>query len=1148
MKKNTDFSVSYHIDLPKIITIMKLTTLLLIFNLLNIYAEGFSQNGKISINKENATIKEIIAEIESKSNYKFLYKDDFKNLYDLVSVHGQEKTVDAVLNEIFANTNAGYKILVNNLIVIAPKEYLVQQQTVTGRVTDANTGESLPGVTILVQGTTTGTTTDIDGKYSIDVPNNEASLVFSYVGYLSETLAVAGKTVMDVKLAPDIKALEEVVVVGYGTQKRVNLTGAVGTVSADEVNSRIAPNTMSLLQGRVAGLQIIQNSAQPGAENNSIRIRGQGTFSSAGSNPLVLIDGVEGNLEMLNPNMIEDISVLKDAASAAIYGSRAANGVILITTKNGKEGRVNVEYSYNYSYQNPSIKIDRVTNSVEYMELMNKAIDHSGRQPQWRYTAEQIEMYREGAKTDPEQYPSCDWTSVLIREAPMHQHFLSLNGGKAGTSYNIGIGLLDQTGMLLNTDYTRYDGQLNFRTNLGSRVTFGSNLSLSRGKRHDTALTTGSGGPALIDSNASEDQMLSAYAAPPTSKPTLPDGSGRFTGYAFIDKGGNKNPIAIATDGGGKEFVTSYIVFTPYVNIDIMKGLTAEVKGSMKFEEEMAKALVVSSVGYRYHPDPVTGIFPQVSVWNGGANHLAQRNVRENQYTLFSTLKYNTTIADKHNISGLLGYNQENYRYDRLDGYRTKLPSKELWELAAAPQASQTTGSNAYEWALQSIFGRANYDLSGKYLFEASFRYDASSKFPTNNRWAFFPTVSAGWRVSEEPFVKSLLWVDNVKLRASWGQLGNQNIGNYPFQSNLSAFDYNYNGALVVGISKGALNTPNIKWETTTVTDIGLDFGFFNSKVYGTVDWYKKRTTDILRNLQVPDFIGLTGPTINDGIMENTGWEFLLGHEMKIGDFHYNVRANLETYKNKLVKFGAREISGVNIREEGLPYNTYYVLIQEGIYQNQAEITNGPTPNYSGSLIPKPGDIKYKDISGPEGVPDGKIDLTYDRTTVEGLFPKFNYGINLSADYKFIDLNVFFQGVYGRKTYVTGWGVSPFNQAAAPPTWWKTDAWDGEGTSNKIPHVFVDNNYTPNTVNSTFWLGNSSYFRLKSVQLGITLPQKWTRRAKIESLRFFVNGDNLFTITDFFQGLDPERTATGSARAAIYPQSAIYTFGAKVTL
>lgn len=1023
-------------------------------------------------------------------------------------------------------------------------------QQISGKVLGED-GESLPGVNVMVEGTTSGSTTDANGEYKIDVPGPNAVLAFSFIGYVTEKITVGAQTTINVTMTPDLQTLSEVVVVGYGVQKKVNMTAAVSTISSEDVTSRQSPNTISLLQGRTPGLQITQNSAQPGAESNDIRIRGQGTFSSAGSNPLILIDGVEGKLELLNPNMIAEISVLKDAASAAIYGSRAANGVILVTTKNGKEGRLTIDYNYTYTSQNPSIKIDRVTNSVDYMELMNKAIDHSGRQPQWAYTPEQIEAYREGALTNPAQYPSYDWTDALIRKAPIHKHFLGLSGGKEGTTFNVGFGVLDETGLLIGTDYKRYDAQVNFKTNLGGRVTFGSNISMAKGKRHDTALTTGSTGPQLIDSNASEDQMLSAYAAPPLSTPTLPDGSGRFTAYAFPNHGGNKNPIAIATDGGGKDFVNNYILFSPYVDVKITDNLTAQVKGSVRFQEEMAKALVVSSYGYEFFPD-ANGVRNQVSVWNGGSNSLAQRNTRENQYTMFATLKYNKTINGVHNISALAGHQLESFRYDRLDAYRTKLPSKELWEIAAGPTASQTTGSDAYEWSIESFFGRANYDYNGKYLFEASFRYDASSRFPKSNRWAFFPSLSGGWRASEEAFLKDVNWINELKVRGSWGQLGNQNIGNYPYQNNLAltttseSLDYNFGGALAQGVSKRALNNPNIKWETTTVTDIGIDYSLLNGTLFGSVDWYDKTTKDILRTLQVPDHIGLTGPTINNGSIRNRGWEFIVGYKNKIGDFGYSVNANLETYKNKLISFGAREISGVNLRQDGLPYNEYYLLVQDGLYQNQSDIDNGPATPYT-SIAPKPGDLRYKDISGPDGVPDGRVDLTYDRIPIKGVFPKFNYGMNISLTYKGFDLNIFLQGVYGRKTYVTGWGVSPFNQASAPPSWWKTDAWDGEGTSNSIPAVFVDSGYTPNTQNSTFWLGNSAYMRIKNIQLGYTLPSTLTRKVFMQSMRVFASADNLHTFTKFFQGLDPERTATNSARAAIYPQATMYSFGVRAT-
>jgi TonB-linked SusC/RagA family outer membrane protein len=1022
----------------------------------------------------------------------------------------------------------GYRVLL--LLLIATSTLTTWAQTaVSGRVTSGDAAESLPGVNVILKGTSEGTITDANGEYKLTVPSRESVLIFSYVGYASVEMMVGEQSVINITLSPDATVLSEVIVVGYGTQKKTSMTSAVSTIASDAVVSRQAPNTISLLQGRTPGLQIIQNSALPGDESNQIRIRGQGSFSSAGSNPLVLIDGVEGKLELLNPNMIEDISVLKDAASAAIYGSRAANGVILVTTKKGKEGRMNIEYGYNYSTQNPSIKIDRITDPVEYMELVNKAIDYSNLNSQWRYTQPQIDMY--AADT----IPTADWTDYLIRKAPISKHYLNLNGGKGGTSFNVGFGILDETGMLLATDYKRYDAQVNFKTNLGGRVTFGNNLSFAKGKRHDTVFDR-SVPEDLLTSNASEDQMLSAYAAPPISTPILPDGSGRFTGLVLPNKGGNKNPIAVANSGGGKEWTNTYFLFSPYLNVKITDHLSADIKGALRFEEQIGKALLTIEDTYEFfEPHNYSGS-------TSSANKLFQRNTLDNQYTLYGTLNYTRTFVRSHNIKVLAGYQQENFHRDQLDAFRSDLPAEDLWQIDIGSPALQNNNGSAVEWAMQSFFGRLNYDFKDKYLLEASFRNDGSSRFPKDNRWAFFPSVSAGWRVSEESFLSNIKWTDELKLRASWGQLGNQNIGNYPYQNTLTATSYDFNGSLVQGFSLQDLTYPDIRWETTTVTDVGLDFAFLNSKLQGSADWYKKTTTDILRELQVPSHIGIDGPFLNDGTLENTGWEFMLEHRNKIGKFTYSVSANLETYKNKLIRFGAREISGANLRQEGLPFNQYYVLIQDGVYQTQDEIDNGPVPAYATGV--KPGALKFKDVSGPDGVPDDRIDLTYDRVPVDGVFPKFNYGVNVTAGYKGFDLTVFMQGVHGRKTYVTGWGVAPFQQASAPPVWWR-DAWDGEGSSNEVPHIFMDG-WAPNNPVSTFWLGNSSYFRIKNVQLGYTVPSVWTKKLLIQNFRLYASADNVYTKTKFFQGLDPERAASGSSRAAIYPQATIYSFGVRV--
>lgn len=1029
--------------------------------------------------------------------------------------------------------------------LLGPAYLMAQSIKVSGTIVDEKS-EPIIGASVSVKGTTNGTISDEDGKFSLSVPNENSILVVSFVSYLPQELKIGSKRDFHVVLKEDQQLLGEVVVVGYGVQKKVNLTGAVGSVNSNELNARIAPSTTSLLQGRIPGLQITQNSAMPGSEGVEMRIRGMGTFSSAGNNPLVLIDGVEGDMNKLNPNMIESVSVLKDASSAAIYGSRAANGVILVTTKAGSEGRLNVDYSFNYSIQKPTQPMDRITNSVEYMELINKAIDFSGNVNQgWRYTDAEIERYRRGQDPNdptynPAQYPNTDWLDYLIRTAPIRQHFLSVNGGRGGTTFNVGLGYLDQTGLLIGTDYKRYDVQVNFKTAISDRVTFGTNISMNYGVRHDTSFNDSDMG----NMNASRDQMRSAYAGSPLMTPQLPDGSGRWSSYAYESKGGNKNPIANAYAGGGQIIDSNYLLGSAFLNVKIIDGLNAEIKGAVKYNENQNKIMNATWDGAVFLPD-ANGVYedrPSTS-----AQSFRQRNNRSKQYTLYGTLNYLKTFNKVHNVSAMAGYSQESYNYEQIEGYRTGYTSTDKWYLSTGPTPSQTNGSSVNEWALQSYFGRINYDYAGKYLFEANVRHDGTSRLPKDGRWGTFPSVSAGWRLSEEEFMKSLTFMDNLKVRVSWGQLGNQNIGNYPYQAMLVNGNYNFGGTMMPGYYSNSMVNTDIKWETTTSTNLGLDFGFLNNMIYGSVDWYYKYTTDILRTLQVPNFVGISGPTVNRGEMKNVGWDIQIGHDNKIGDFRYSIKANLDIFKNTLVKYGADEINGVNIRREGLPWNSYYVMVQDGVYQNQAEIDNENVERkYAGSVKIKPGDIRYKDISGPNGVPDGVIDATYDRAVVDGAFPDFNYGFNITASYKMFDLAVFFQGVQGKKLFVSSWGISPFNQASAPPTFWR-DAWNGEGTSNFIPHIYMDGYGPMQSSISSFFLRDASYLRMKSIQLGFNVPSKWAKKLLIQNARLYVSGDNLVTFTNFFKGqIDPERTGQGSSDA-LYPQAKMFTFGLKVT-
>lgn len=1134
----------------KIFLVMKLTVVFTLICIFAAHANSWSQRVRLSLTIPEASIIQVLKEIENQSEFYFFYDEEELKQQKTFEFDVKDASIQQALDRLLRDTDLTYK-MIDRYILISQKGQptLLGQQpglrTISGKVTDgANNG--LPGVTVAVKETTRGSITDNKGNYTIrDVPP-DGTLVFSFVGMRNQEIAVANQTTINVILQEETIGIEEVVAVGYGSQKKVNLTGSVGTVNSGDLISRAAPNTSSLLQGRVPGLQITQNSSMPGNEGVEIRIRGMGTFSSAGSNPLILIDGVEGDLEKLNSNVIENVSVLKDASSAAIYGSRAANGVILVTTKTGVQGRLNVDYNFTYSLQDPTKPMKRITNSVEYMELINKAIDFSQTiNTGWRYTDAEIDRYRRGQDPndptyDPAQYPNTDWLDYLLRTAPMQQHFLSVNGGKGGTTFNAGLGYKNQEGLLLATDYNRYDAQLNFKSSLTERVTFGANISMNYGKRRDTSFND----TDMDNMNASRDQMRSAYAGSPLVTPQLPDGSGRWSSYAYYNKGGNKNPIAQAHVGGGQLIDENYILASSYLNVEIIKGLNAEIKGAVKFTESEAKIMNATWDSYVFLPDE-NGEYeyrPSTS-----AQTFRQRNRRSKQYTLYGTLNYQKTFNSEHNLNLMAGYSQEDYLSSMIEGYRTGYTSTDKWYLSMGPTPSMTNGSDVSDWALRSLFGRVNYDFKGKYLFEANVRFDGTSRLPRDGRWGTFPSVSLGWRISQEDFMQSVSSViDNLKLRASWGQLGNQNIGNYPYQATLSSANYNFGGKMTTGYYSTSMVNKNIKWETTTTSNIGLDFGLFRSKVYGSVDYFVKNTTDILRSLQVPNFVGISGPTVNQGKMKNTGWELILGHENRIGQFHYNIKFNIDAYKNTLVSYGADEISGVNLRSEGMPWNTYYVLIQDGVYQNQDEIDKGPIPSYAGAVKLKPGDIRYKDISGPDGVPDEKIDATYDRAPVSGVFPDFNYGFNINLSYKNFDLNMFFQGVEGRKLYVSSWGISPFNQASTPPVFWR-DAWDGEGSSNFIPHIYMDGYGPMQSSYSSFFLRNASYLRLKNIQLGYDVPKTLTRKVLIQNMRLYISADNLLTFTKFFDGtIDPERT-TQSSSDAMYPQAKIFTFGLNVT-
>jgi len=1107
----------------KFLLIMKFSLIFLLFSL-QVHALTFAQRVNIHVN--NASIKEVFYQLTEQTGRNFMADATLVKHLQPINLSMKDTPLNEVLIQCFGEQQID--VIINeeyNTVVIREKkgrEVLpLQELVIKGNITDEN-NEPLQGVSIKVKGQQKATISDSNGNYQIAVPNRDASLLFTYMGYQQQEKPLTDGDRVNVVLMPQLAELDEIVVVGYGQQKKADLTGSITTVESQELTKRPAPNTSLLLQGKVPGLQVIQNSAQPGKENASIQVHGVGTFSAAGNDPLVIVDGVQGSLASLNPNMIENITVLKDAASAAIYGVQGANGVILVTTKNGIKGRLNIEYSYNYGIQKPAGIPDLIWNSAEFMELSNEGINRTGQNTSKLYTQEQIDAYKNGAGSS--QFPNTNWVDLMFNNASMQQHFLSINGGEGKTTYNFGLGYLDQDGILINTGYKKYNASLNFKTQMSKVVTFGTNINLMQGDRRDP-----------VDN--AENLVLSIYAQHPLWSPYLPDGSGRVSSKAYDFETTNQNAYAVmqTSKDENKEYGVSAI---SYLNFNIAKGLTGEIRGAARFNTDRQTAQRVPIPTYLFQPN-ADGEYGQQQNYLGTYITLTKTQQQFVHYTLYSTLTYDEVFDNVHHITALAGYNQENHNYEQQAGFRRDFPSPDLPALNAGGIEAQTANGYGYEWALQSFFGRFNYAYDNRYLLEASLRYDGSSKFRKTKRWGLFPSISAGWRISQEEFLKDQNWLSDLKLRASWGKLGNQNIDNYPYQNLLDYGTYVYDN-VTTGIVYQNLVDTDISWETTEAAGIGLDFGFFNGKLTGTFDYFHKITKDILRKAQVPDFVGLGAPTINSGEMKNTGFELSLNHKSKIGNVNYTVGANYYSYRNVVTKFGPDEIQGNKIRREGLPWNSWYMLDWIGVFQNQEQINNAPAHQNN----PIPGDLMFADHSGAEGTPDGKID-PFDRVVIDGQHPSFNYGFNLGAEYKGFDISLFFQGVAGRKIYTTDWGYGAFRQWSPPPTFWR-DRWTPDNPTNKLPGMYVDQ-YAPITAASSFWLQDASYLRLKNLMVGYNFPSHITDKLKLQGLRIYFSGDNLFTISDFIG--DPERVIEDntSGRFAIYPQANVYSFGLKAT-
>jgi len=995
-------------------------------------------------------------------------------------------------------------LLVLPLFFFSVAGALAQGVTVQGKVTDES-GTGLPGVTVLLKGTTTAAPTGADGAYTINVPDGSGTLVFSFIGYQSQEAPINNRSVIDVQLSTDAKALEEVVVVGYGEQKRATVTGAVASIQAEEIVKAPVTNITNSLAGRLPGLSTVTRSGEPGYDNSTIRIRG--TNSLGNNDALIVVDGVPGrSLASIDQNSIESITVLKDA-SAAIYGAQAANGVILVTTKRGKVGKPVVTITLNQGFNRPT-RIPDMTNAAEYATALNE-LDMYRNRPA-RFTPEEIQKFSDGS--DPWSYPDTDWFDEVLKPwSGQNYGNITVSGGSESMRYFLSLGAKSQDGYYKNSGlkYNQYNFRSNLDGDISKYITIGFDVA---GRMEDRNFPTRSAGDIFWMVMRGKPNMPAYW---PNGMPG-PD----------IEYG--NNPVVVSTKATGYDRDKWYFLNTnarikikiPWVDGLSINGNAALDKGFRFHKRFQTPWFLYSWDGTSYDADgnPVL-----VRGQRGTNDPNLTEDMEDNQNVLLNAMvNYETTIGDGHAINFMAGTERRSGRGDRFNAYRRYFVSTALDQLDQGGAAEKNNGGSAYHSARLNYFGRVNYNYLEKYLLEFVWRYDGSYIFPESKRFGFFPGVSAGWRVSEEDFWKNnLSVVDNLKLRASWGQTGNDRIDEWQY---LSTYGFNNDQRYVFGIDDEAtilnerrIPNPNVTWEVANQSNVGIEGGLFNSKLTFEVDYFYNIRSQILwnRNASVPTSTGLTLPRENIGKVVNRGFDFNVGYRNQIGDFNYRVSVNGGYAKNE-IKFwdeapGAPEYqqsTGKPIPSDPANPNNdlYYQAI--GIFSDQAEID--AYPHWSGA---RPGDVIFEDVN-QDGVIDGNDRVRNEKRTI----PTFSGGLSLELQYKSFDFSVLFQGATGavRYIYMDSGEIGNYLQD------YYDNRWTPENPNASYPRVFNrDEEYWRNNRN-TIWLRSTDYLRLKNIQIGYSLPSQVTQKLKIEGLRVYLSGFNVLTYSPDLKDFDPE--------------------------
>ncbi|HMU47905.1 MAG TPA: TonB-dependent receptor [Chitinophagaceae bacterium] len=1108
MKKSKTTALSGNVLLySKIARIMKLTIAFLLIACLQVSAKSWSQE-KITLKMNGAEIKKVLFAIEKKSSYRFLFNENALRGKPRVSVDVVEAPLPDILDKLLENTGVGYKILGTNLVVLKEGESInieSRELTVSGRVTSA-TGESLVGVSIQVKGTRTGTVTDAGGNYSITVPN-DATLVFSAVGYETQEVAVAGQTTINITMQPAVKVQEQVIVVGYGTQRKVDVTGSIGQIKGDEIAKQASINPISALQGKLAGVQIT-NSGAPGA-SPQIRIRGLGTVYGSAT-PLYVVDGVwYDDIAFLNPADIETINVLKDASSEAIYGVRAANGVVLITTKKGR-GKARVNYSGYVGVQRVTNQVE-MANGTEYATLIN----------------EMNQINNNAAPfANPESFGvATNWFDVVLRPAMITNHHISMGGSADKSTYNFSLGYLNQEGIVERHNYSRVTARLQNDFQVTDFLKVGY-----------TSIFQGS-----VEKNSPGNVIYKAFTAAPVVPVYYDDGT-------YGDPG--DFPIGSATNN-------------PKAQLDFLnnKTKTYRLTGNVYGEFRLAKGLSFrTSFGGELGQGDFRNYNPVYKANSVQLNTISKLSITKSEtrnWIFENTLTYDKSFGD-HKFKFLVGQSAQQYKSYFVSGTADNVPYSSEADLYIALGSNNTTNPRTIsdggdKATYSSYFGRVNYSFMNRYLLTASIRADGSSKFVGDQRWGYFPSVGAGWVISDEHFMDNQHIFNNLKLRGSWGIVGNASV-----PPNLSVLTVNRGGGLTAlygqpgvpaqGASITTVVPPVIFWEKGIGADIGIEGAVLNNRLNFEIDWYNRKTQDAIFDIPILGSVGLSTSSIrgNQADFQNSGLEFSLGWKDKIGsEFNYSINGNLSVNNNKVLSVvtgdnpiyagGAAATGGqLSTRTvKGQPIGQFYGLMVVGVFQTDAEAAS------SGQSGAKRGDFHYADMNK-----DGTIDAK-DRVVLGNPNPKYSYGLNTNFDYKNFDFTLDLQGVAGVKIYNANKGLRYGSENFSKDFY--DNRWHGEGTSTTYPSANVGGgqNYYPNS----WFVEDGSYLRIRNIQLGYTIPNSIISRWKVERIRFYVNAQNALNFFKY-NGFTPEvggGPTNGGIDNGIYPLSATYNFGVNVT-